>query len=476
MRTIDGAAAEAPPRAELPSEARGRAPAGAWSIFWISSIAVFLVSLDTTMLYAVFDSLRAGFRGATAADLSWVLNAYTVVYAALLIPAGGLADTHGRKKVFLFGVALFLVASAGCGLAPNIGMLIGARVLQAIGAALLTPASLSMVLAAFPHDRRAVVVASWGAVGAVAAAIGPSLGSLMADRFGWPWAFYVNLPLGAISLWRGATLLREARIPQAQRRVDLVGMALMIGGVGAITLSIVEAESPRWTALDHALVAAIGVACVALFIAWAKVAKAPLIDLGLFAHRTYRYANLATLTYGCAFAMMFFAFFFYMRGIWHYSLPRAGVAIAPGPLLVAPVAVLSGRVAARFGHRPLLVGGALVYGSSGLWYLLVPGVEPAYLTHWLPGLLLAGVGTGMTLPSLSAAAVNRLPLHEYAVGSAVNQATRQIGAVIGVALTVVLLGHGTLVRADFTPVYATHVALAILTALLCLPVDTRPKA
>ena len=445
-----------------------------WPVFWVSSIAVFLVSLDTTMLYAVFDTLRASFPGATAASLSWVINAYTVVYAALLIPAGGLADTHGRKKVFLFGVALFLVASAACGLSHDVGVLIAARVVQAVGAALLTPASLSAVLAAFPQDRRAVVVASWGAVSAVAAAIGPSLGSLMADRFGWPWAFWINLPLGAISIWKGATLLKEARVPEARRHVDLVGMALMIVGVGAIALTITEAQSPRWTRVDHAAVAALGVACVGLFIAWARVAKAPLVDLALFGNRTYRFANLATFTYGVAFAMMFFAFFFFMRAVWHYSLPLAGLAIAPGPLLVAPVAIVSGRLAARVGHRPLLVGGALVYGCSGLWYLLIPGTEPAYLTHWLPGLLLSGIGTGMTLPSLSAAAVNRLPIHQYAVGSAVNQATRQIGAVIGVALTIVLLGHGSLVRSDFTPVYAAHVTLAVITALLCLPVNTRP--
>ena len=445
-----------------------------WPIFWVSSIAVFLVSLDTTMLYAVFDALRAGFGDASAADLSWVLNGYTVVYATLLIPAGGLADTHGRKKVFLIGVAIFLVASAACGLSGHVAWLIAARVLQAVGAALLTPASLSMVLAAFPQERRAVVVASWGAVSAVAAAIGPSLGSLMADRFGWPWAFYVNLPLGAISLWKGASLLKEARIPEARRRVDGVGIALMILGVGALVMTIVGAESTRWTVGRHVAVGLFGLACIGAFVAWARVAQAPLVDLDLFRHATYRFANLATFTYGTAFAMMFFAFFFYMRGIWHYSLPLAGLAIAPGPLLVAPVAVVSGRIAARVGHRPLLVGGALVYGASGLWYLLVPGVEPAYPTHWLPGLLLAGIGTGMTLPSLSAAAVNRLPIHQYAVGSAVNQATRQIGAVFGVALTVLMLGHGTLVRDDFTPVYVLHVALSVLTALLCLPIDTRP--
>ena len=185
--------------------------------------------------------------------------------------------------------------------------------------------------------------------------------------------------------------------------------------------------------------------------------------------------NLATFSFGIAFAMMFFAFFFYMTGVWHYSLPRAGLAVTPGPLLVVPTAIVTGRLAARMGHRPFLVGGALIYAASGLWFLLMPGAEPAYLREWLPGLLLSGIGVGMVLPSLSGAAVNRLPAQHYAVGSAVNQATRQIGGVLGVAVTVLLLGHGAASHADFSPIYLGHVGLALLTALLCLAVDTRPR-
>ena len=184
--------------------------------------------------------------------------------------------------------------------------------------------------------------------------------------------------------------------------------------------------------------------------------------------------NLATLAFGTAFSMMFFAFFFYMTEVWHYTLPQAGLAITPGPLLVIPFAIVSGRLAARLGHRPFLVGGGLIYASSGLWFMLMPGAQAAYLTHWLPGLLLSGMGVGLVLPSLAAAAVNRLPADQYAVGSAVNQATRQIGSVMGVAITVLLIGHAGLTHADFMPLYACHVALALLTTLLCLPVSTRP--
>ena len=173
---------------------RAATPESPWPVFWVASIATFLVSLDTTMLFAAFDPLRHAFADATTADLSWVLNAYTVVYATMLIPAGGLADTHGRKRVFLIGVALFLAASAACGLASGVGWLIAARVLQAVGAALLTPASLSIVLAAFPQSTRAVVVSLWGAMGGLAAAVGPSAGSFVIDHFGWPWAFCINFP------------------------------------------------------------------------------------------------------------------------------------------------------------------------------------------------------------------------------------------------------------------------------------------
>ncbi|AUT47686.1 MFS transporter [Achromobacter sp. AONIH1] len=447
-----------------------------WPVFWIASVAVFLVSLDATLLYAAFGALRAGFPQASAADMSWVLNGYTVVYAAMLIPSGGLADAYGRKRMFLTGVALFLAASAACGLAGGVGWLVGARVAQAVGAALLTPASLSIVLAAFPVAQRTVAVSLWGAVAGLAAAVGPSLGAFVVDAAGWPWAFYINVPLGALSLWRGARLLQESVRPESRRRLDGVGMALLILGVGAVALAIVQSESPAWSAGELWVAAAVGAGALAAFVAWARVAPQPLVDLALFQHRSYRYANLATLSFGIAFAMMFFAFFFYMMGVWHYSLPKAGLAVTPGPLLVMPTAIVTGRLAARMGHRPFLVGGALLYAVAGLWFLLVPGAEPDYLGAWLPGLVLSGLSVGMVLPSLAGAAVSRLPAQHYAVGSAVNQATRQIGAVLGVAITVLLLGKGALSHADFDPLYMAHVGLALLTGLLCLAVDTRPTA
>ena len=450
-------------------------PSSPWPVFWVASIDTFLVSLDATMLFAAFDPLWHAFSDASAADLSWVLNAYTVVYATMLIPAGGLADTHGRKRVFLIGVALFLAASAACGLAGSVGGLIAARVLQAVGAALLTPASLSIVLAAFPQSRRAVVVSLWGAVGGLAAAVGPSAGSFVIDTLGWPWAFYINLPLGGVALWRGATLLTESTHLSTQRRVDGVGMALLMLALGAVTLAIVESSAPTWSRTELALLGATGLMAAGAFVAWARKTPAALVDLALFHHRTYRFVNAATLIFGTAFSMMFLTFFFFMMNVWHFSLPQAGLAVTPGPLLVMPTAIITGRLATRLGHRRFLVGGSMLYAASSLWFLLVPGTEAQYVSHWLPGLVMSGIAVGLVLPSLSAAAVNRLPVTQYAVGSAVNQATRQVGSVLGVALTVALLGDAALQRGDFDALYLLHGALALLTGLLCLPVDTRPR-
>lgn len=447
-----------------------------WPIFAVACGAVFLVSLDTTMLYSVFATLQTAFRTASSADLSWVINAYTIVYAASLIPAGGFSDTYGRKNVFLLGVLLFIAASAACGGATDVPFLILARVFQALGAAMLTPASLSIVLAAFPTSKRALTVSLWGAVGGFAAALGPSLGAYVAQTSSWRWAFFINVPIGALSLAFGVRLLSassSAKPLTASRRIDIVGMSLLVLAVSSLALALVELPSPRWTAMILIAVFGISGAAMTAFVIWANWARDPLVDLKLFRNPTYSAVNVATLTFGIAFAMMFFAFFFYMTRIWHFDQIHAGLAIVPGPLTVIPVAIATGRLAGRFGHRPFLVGGALLYACTGLWYYLVPGIEPAYASRWLPGLIMSGVSVGLVMPSLAGAAVSKLPVEHYAVGSAVNQATRQMGTVIGVSLVVMLLGHGFVDRSAFDKVYGIHISLALVTAFFSAFVRTR---
>jgi EmrB/QacA subfamily drug resistance transporter len=427
------------------------------------------------MLFAAFDALRRSFENTAAAELSWVLNAYTVVYAAMLIPSGGLADAYGRRRIFRLGLAVFIGASLACGAAHTVGWLIAARLVQALGAALLTPASMSIVLAAFPIEKRAVAVSLWGAVGGLAAAVGPSLGSWITHQAGWPWAFYINIPVGLWALWHSAISIEEAVKSAQRKRLDIVGLLLLMTAVGSLALAIVESGEGRWSRQTLLLMGTGGLLTGVIFVLWARSREHALIDLALFKHRTYSFVNAATLVFGIAFSMMFLCFFFFMLGVWHYSLPLAGLAVTPGPLIVMPTAILTGRLASRLGHRRFLVGGSMLYATSTLWFFWVPGTEPNYLLHWLPGLVMSGVAVGLVLPSLSAAAVSRLPAEHYAVGSAVNQATRQIGSAIGVALTIALLSHSDLQRSDFNSFYLLHAALALATGLLCLPVDTRPR-
>ena len=451
------------------------APPTPWPVFFVASIAVFLVSIDGTVLFAAFGALRDGFPHSTAADLSWVLNAYTVVYAALLVPAGRLSDALGRKRLFQLGLLLFLAASAACGAAPTVSILVAARVLQAVGAALLTPASLALVLGAFPADRRAVVVSLWGAVGGLAAALGPSMGAAVVDALGWRWAFFLNLPLGLIAWWRGRSRLTEWRDAKGDASLDGVGIGLLIAAVGALAYGIVEADVLGWRSQNVLGASAGGLIVLFVFVLWARRRPNPAVDLSLFADRTYRHVNLATLSFGIAFSMMFFAMFFFLMQVWHYSLPQAGLAVSPGPSLVVPVAMVAGRIAARVGHRPLLVLGSLLYAAGGLWLYMRVGPTPDYLGVWLPGLLMTGTAVGMVLPSLSGAAVARLAPARFGVGSAINQAVRQMGSVLGVAATVAFVGHASPQIADFRSLYLTHVALALITAILCLRIDTAPS-
>lgn len=445
-----------------------------WGAFAIASTAVLLVANDSTMLFAAFGSLRHAFPGATAAELSWVLNAYTVVFATLLVPAGGLADRFGTRRSFLAGLALFLGGSAAAGMSPSMGLLVASRVTQGVGAALVTPSSLAIILAAFPPARRAVVVGLWGAASALGAAIGPIAGSFAAELHGWAGVFFVNLLPGAAALYLGWRYLAPAPGGGRTASVDLVGMLLLGLAAGALAMAITQSGSPVWSRADLALLAGGGVLALLGFVLWAGRSAAPLVDLSLFRSRTYSAVNLATLVFNVAFIMMFFSLFSFLTKVWHYSLPLAGMAIAAGPLTVVPVAFLAGRFAARSGHRVLLVAGSLVFAAAGTWLLLVPGTQPAYLSQWLPAMLLSGIGIGMVLPSLSGAAVAGLAPARFAVGGAVNQAVRQFGAVLGVALTVRWLGGAHLAPADFEPVFGMQIGLALLTGLLCLVVHTRP--
>jgi EmrB/QacA subfamily drug resistance transporter len=401
-----------------------------------TSLAVFAVFLDTTILFVAYPSIQADFPSVSSSSMSWVLNAYTIVFAALLVPAGRLADRVGRRRTFLTAVVVFTAASMLCGVAPSVGLLVAARVLQAVGAAALVPSSLALVLQTFPRPKIPFAVAIWGAVGAVAGAAGPTLGAQVVEHLGWRWAFYINLPVGIVSYTLGRRVLPEGREAHPGRLPDPLGVVLLTGGLALAAYGIVETETWGWASVAFLATIAAAAALVAVFVWRCGRVPNPLLDLSLFDSPSLRWANAGTFVFAVGFTAMFLGNVLFLTQVWGYSIQRAGLAISVGPLIVAATAPLFGRLAARVGQRRLLVPGGLVWASGGLLLLTRATSNADYLGQYLPAITLTGLGVALCLPQLASAAVQELPPDRFASGSAVNQAIRNLGATLGVALAV----------------------------------------
>lgn len=412
-----------------------------WKVFLLTSLGAFVVSLDMSIVNVAFPALARTFSQATRAELAWVVTAYSIVFGSLLVVGGRTADRRGLRFVFFTGMGVFVLGSALCGLAPSVALLVAGRVLQGAGAAFTMPASVGLLLAAVPSEKRSQTVALWGGVGALAVATGPSLGALIVSGPGWRWAFYLNLPIGALAfLWGRRVLPNPAPKRDQTQPPDYLGALLLSLAVGALTLAISEGGEVGF-ARPHVLVAAVLAPLLALaFVARSSRHPAPVLDLSLFRGRAFSVANLATLVYAMSFFAMLLGNILFLTEVWHYSIQRAGLAVTPGPIVVAVVSGFAGRAAARVGFRAVLVPGSLVFASGLLWFATQVGVQPAYLSEWLPGTLLTGLGIGLTFPVLSAAAVSTLPAERFGVGSAVNQTARQVGGSIGVAILIAILG------------------------------------
>ena len=376
-----------------------------WMVFRLLAVSAFLVSLDATIVVAAFPSLRQEFSGNLATDLSWIMNAYTITTAALLVPAGRLSDLMGRKRLFLRGLLLFTLGSLLCSLAPSVWTLVAARFVQALGAVLLTPASLALLLEAFPKEKRAIAVSLWTVVGALAAAVGPAIGSWVIEASSWRWAFLINLPIGLVAWWLSRRLLVESSNVPLGASLDLMGVALLTMGGALLTLGIVNSEVWGWRSWATTASLVTGIMAILSYIAWARDKKDAAVDLELFEDRTYRFVTLATLVFGIAFSMMFLSSFLFLMGIWKYSQSLTGLAVAMGPFVVMPVAIASGRWAARHGHRPVLVIGGVLYGVAQLWLWWRVDATSAYWLVWFPSQVVGGAAIGLLLPGLSAAAV-----------------------------------------------------------------------
>jgi EmrB/QacA subfamily drug resistance transporter len=411
-----------------------------WQVLLVASIAAFMGFLDVTIVNIAFPDLRASFATVSIAHLSWVLNAYNILFAATLVPAGRLADRLGRRRLFFVGVLVFIAASATCGLAWNVDVLIAARAVQAVGGAILVPTSLGLVLPEFPLGQRATATALWGASGAVAAAAGPSIGGLLVDWQSWRWVFFVNLAIGLPALVPARRLLRESRDEQASLP-DPLGALLLAAAVGALSLAIVEGPSWGWNSTRIVLAFAAAALLAPAFVARSARHNSPVFELSLFRVRSFAVANAGVFVFAAGFYALLLCNVLFLTGVWHYSTLRAGVSLTPGPLMAALSAPIGGRLSDRFGQRVVAVPGGLVFAAGVLFFLLAAGTSRAYASHFLPGMLLTGTGVGLSFSGLASASVAELPHARFATGSAIASTSRQIGAVVGIAVLIAILGR-----------------------------------
>jgi EmrB/QacA subfamily drug resistance transporter len=431
------------------------------AIVAVLSLAVFMSSLDLFIVNLAFPYIGRQYPGTSLSSLSWVLNAYTIVFAAVLVPAGRWADRAGRRRVLVMGLGTFVLGSVLCGVAPGVAALIAARILQAAGAGLMVPASLSLVLAAVPPRARPQALGTWSALGALGAALGPVIGGSLV-QFSWRWVFWINVPVGLAAVALSFRLVPESRDDAARGRPDLIGAGLLAVSVGLVALALVKAPGWGWASahFSGALLAAL--ACGAAVVSRSRRHHSPVLELGLLRSAAFSGAFAASILYYAGFGAFVLNSVEFLTGVWHYSAVVAGLAIAPGPLMVLPFArVVAPRLAGWLGGpgRAAVAGCAVNAGGQLLWYAQIQA-HPAYLTHLLPAQLLGGAGVGLTIPSLLAAGSAALPPARFGTGSGILNTARQVGTVLGVAGLVAILTH--IAAAD--PVAAYRHGLVLIVA------------
>lgn len=430
-----------------PPLARRRQPSST-VVLLVAAFGAFLAFLDSTIVNVAFPDIQRYFHS-NLSSLSWVLNGYNIVFAAFLVAAGRLADLLGRKRMFVNGVLLFTVASALCAAADSSGQLIAFRLLQGVGAAILVPASLGLVVEGFELSRRAHGVALWGAAGAIAAGLGPPIGGALVEAANWRWVFLVNVPLGILAVFAARRSLVESRAAGRRRVPDLRGAVLLAVALGLLTLGLIKGPDWGWDSASTIGTLIAAAVSMAGFVLSSRYHPAPLIEPALLRIRSFAVGTGLTAIAAAGFYAYLLTHVLFLNYVWGYTLLQAGLAVAPSALVAAFVAAVLGRVADRHGYRVIIGIGALIWASSLLWYLKCVGSTPDFLGEWLPGQLLQGIGVGATFPLLGSAALSGLAAGgSYATASAVTGTIRQVGAVLGVVLLVILVGTPTPAAAE----------------------------
>ncbi|NDD71707.1 MAG: DHA2 family efflux MFS transporter permease subunit, partial [Actinobacteria bacterium] len=430
----------------------------------LTAIGVMLVSLDISIVNVAFGSFVAEWPESRRA-LTWIFSAYNIAYAAGLLTAGRLADAFGRKRAFLTGLMIFMLGSILCAISPAAVFMVIARIIQAVGGAILTPASLALVLPEFAVEKRSAAIGVWGAVGGISAASGPTIGGFLVDNFGWHSVFLVNVPFCLLAFAIGLKLLRESRDETAPRTVDYFGASLVVLGVGLLTLMIVQSDEWGWVSNRSLTIFAISLLFIGGFVWRCNKVAHPVLDLRLF---RLPFVTAAAIS-GFVFTMGFFSMIFvntqWLQVVWGYSPSLSGLAGSPGPLAAAIVAAPAGKLANRIGHGKVVATGALIMSIGIAWMNLFISTEIHYWDFYFPTMVVTGVGVGLCISTISSSATAFLPQPKFAMGSALNNTARQIGAALGVALVSSMLVAAA--KTD-TPTNGFHAAWTLMSGVILL--------
>jgi EmrB/QacA subfamily drug resistance transporter len=416
-----------------------------WWTLAAMCFALFMVMLDNTVVNVALPSIRRDLH-TSIAGLEWTVNIYTLVFGVLLVTGGRLGDIYGRRRVFLTGVVLFAAASAFIGFAQTPTWLIGGRALQAVGAALMMPATLSIITNTFAPHERGQAIGTWAGVSALALAIGPVLGGVLVERVSWQSIFFINLPVAACAIVVTLFATHESRDETVLPRVDLPGVAALTAGLGALTLALVEAPSWGWGSARVLGLFAVAAAGLAAFVAIERRVAVPMVDFAFFRAPTFRATNVVAFVVSFAMLGMFFFLTLYMQDVLGFSPLEAGLRFLPTTLMVIVVAPIAGRLTDRIGPRPLVTLGLSLITASLLWQsFLTTGTGFGFL---LPGFVVMGIGIALVMSPMSTAAMNAVDQTKAGVASGILSMSRMIGGTLGVAVLGTFISH-TSSRAEF---------------------------
>ena len=413
-------------------------PTRRWAMVLTLCLGSFMIVLDTTIVYVATPSMMSELH-APIAQVLWVINSYLLAFAALLVTTGRLADYVGPKVLFLGGLILFTLASGACGVAPNAGWLVFTRVIQGVGAALLTPQTMTLIAATFPPERRGSAFGVFGAVVGLATVGGPTIGGLLVTIAGWRWIFFLNVPVGIVAVVATLLLVVDVR-PGRRQPLDPIGVLLGTGGLFLVVFGLIQGQPNQW---DHQIWVCIGggILVAGGFVLWETRARNPLIPLGLFRDRDYALSNFTNVAVNFAVQGIFIPYAIYTQAVLGMTALQSGLTAAPLSIASGVVAPFAGRLADRIGGKYLVIAGLSIFAAGTTWYLAVARVGTASPVLWAP-LALGGVGLGLTFSPLASVALRRIQPQRAAAASAVFNTSRQMGGILGAAgVGAVLVGR-----------------------------------